>query len=101
MTPDACPFCGAPVEGRGRERIYWVCGTNSAKQSPECARYVRTRISQLRRMADCAEYAAWAMENACEEDRDWAAKHRPRMLRFHASCSREIARIQEAQRGAR
>lgn len=52
MTPDTCPHCGAPLDGQNG----WACGTFQSfdrvrwwpVQSPECARYVRTRISQLK-----------------------------------------------------
>ncbi len=84
MTPDTCPYCGAPRSGEGRERIYWSCGTNSARQGRQCARYVRVRISQLKRMAHIA-YRASIM---CRKERD-----RARMERFLDACLREIDRL--------
>lgn len=66
MTPDTCPYCGTPrptssdfVPAYAKS---WRCGTLATRgsevakwritQSPECARYVRVRISHLRRMAE-------------------------------------------------
>lgn len=106
MTPDACPFCGAP---RPTSSDYvpwyaksWRCGTVALRasevmswsltQSPECARYVRTRISQLRRMAHTAWLRAGHPLNA---DSRWYRK-RSQYNRFAAACLREIDRLKEA-----
>lgn len=87
MTPDTCPYCGAPRSGEGRKRIYWSCGTNSARQGRQCARYVRTRISQLRRMA----HTAWL--RAAHHPLCLVNGRRDRYNRFAAACLREIDRL--------
>ena len=76
MTPDTCPYCGAPSFVRGRNYIEWTCGSSNERQSPECARYVRTRISQLRRMADLIQMrlGGWRMILESIERAQQAAK---------------------------
>lgn len=89
MTPDTCPYCGAPKRAEGRERIYWDCGTNSAKQSELCARYVRTRISQLKRMSEKALYYIRSGLDGEEKTE--------RRSCFYDACLREIDRLRGAQ----
>lgn len=98
MTPDTCPYCGAPRSGEGRERIYWSCGTNSARQGRQCARYVRVRISQLRRMADAARSWIAIMDqsdsfSADEPGAEWIKRNRLRLDRLLSDCLREIDRL--------
>lgn len=63
MTPDTCPHCRSPRrDERSGTRKHWSCGTyhvwsiemqeGALFQGEQCARYVRTRISQLKRMAE-------------------------------------------------
>lgn len=53
MSRDTCPYCGAPkyadVHGQRWYRCITTASDLGTNQSPECARYVRTRISQLTR----------------------------------------------------
>lgn len=111
ITATTCPHCGAPRNGSPNYvphyMISWRCSTLAIRdseatpwrtiQSPECARYVRTRVSHLRRVMDCAESRACAMENACPEDAEWAAKHRPKMVRLANACRRELDRLRGQQ----
>lgn len=99
MTPDTCPHCGAPLDGQNG----WACGTFQSfdrvrwwpVQSPECARYVRTRISQLKRMADCAHAWIAIIDQADRHGGDgtWCDRNRPRFVRLLAACLREIDRL--------
>jgi len=108
MTPDTCPHCGAEPQGASRGWEQWFCGTHwievapgrwKTHQSPECARYVRTRISQLRRMAEGAasarNRAGYYSEKHRGEflsiERDEAI--RSRLQQFQNACIREIDRL--------
>lgn len=94
MTAATCPHCGAPELCRGAGVAVWKCGSGSdGMRSWNCKRWVELRISQLKRMLECAESRAWAMENACPEDVAWAAKHRPRMVRLAKAFHRELDRL--------
>ena len=94
MSPNSCPYCGAPHRSGNLYWMEWDCRTQADRldlrgpwthdQSPECTRYVRVRISQLRRMAHIA-YRASIM---CRKERD-----RARMERFLDACLREIDRL--------
>lgn len=100
--PDTCPYCGAPrcAEPNGT-RKHWQCGSYRVWsvemqegvniQSPECARYVRTRISQLRRMADAAFRVWHTLPHGRQK-----ARHAARLTRFRAACLREIDRLRGA-----
>jgi len=101
MTPDTCPYCGAEKAADGREWRWWVCGSHSTGapgihwQSPQCARYVRVRISQLKRME--------AMSHLVEHDAlsrysGFSGAHRYYVLvarfgAFQRACLREIDRL--------
>jgi hypothetical protein len=61
----------------------WAAGRTARIQSPECARYVRVRISQLRRMAECA-YLKWM---------DSSSKRSFRLWDLSEDCLREIDRL--------
>lgn len=96
MSPDTCPFCGASVYAGVAYPVY-ACRTvrtrdvareDVALQSPECARYVRTRISQLKRMISCA-WSIW--------DRTFSPRHCGQIERFVDACLREIDRLRSAQ----
>lgn len=95
MTPDTCPYCGAPKRYNACAGIEYSCGSwaadNGAKvQSDNCARYVRTRISQLRRMAQRAEeMTRWVWWRRSKSKHD-------RVVRFRATCIREIDRLRGA-----
>lgn len=91
MTPDTCPFCDAAKYRDVHGQRWFSCLTTatdrSTQQSPECARYVRTRISQLRRMA----HTAWL--RAAHHPRALVNGRRKRYNRFAAACLREIDRL--------
>lgn len=94
MTAATCPHCGAPEHCRGDGVTVWKCGSGSdGMRGWNCERWVALRVSQLKRIQDCAESRAWAMENACPEDAEWAAKHRPKMVRLASACRRELDRL--------
>jgi len=63
--PDTCPNCGAKREVRIDDEGYtrYRCQTSYSwqfqMQSDECSRYVRTRISQLRMMAEASKKRMW------------------------------------------
>jgi len=65
MTPNTCPHCGAnrevriDDEGYTRYRCQTTYSCKLLMQSVGCARYVRMRISQLRRMAELAKKRMW------------------------------------------
>lgn len=89
MTPDTCPHCGAPAIDL--LPLTYACGTwhygggDYGGQGDLCARYVRTRISHLRRMIQCA-WGDW--------DRHFnTPKQDERIERFVAACLREIDRL--------
>ena len=88
MTPEYCPYCGARTSLHLGDFRRYLCGSVAQghvhAQDRACARYVRVRISQLRRMA----HTAWLR----------AAHHplalvRERYNRFAAACIREIDRL--------
>ena len=110
MTPDACPFCGAPkrIMDEGADYVRYACGSvvfaGISAQDPECARYVRTRISQLRRMAEACEvrFERWSNGSVLAETRFpewWIHRRNDQYRRVASACLREITRLQEAQRG--
>ena len=98
MTPDTCPHCGAPHLSDKLHRIQWECLSQANRvhlrspwavsQSRQCARYVRTRISQLKRMAHTAwlrkDYPRSAPISFCR---------RGQYDRFASACLREIDRL--------
>lgn len=96
MIPDTCPYCGAKRTIRGILQTYYACGTAACAkdgepsfgQSDNCARYVRTRISQLRKMISCA-WSIW--------DRTFSPRHCGQIERFVDACLREIDRLRGAQ----
>jgi hypothetical protein len=102
MTPDTCPHCGAPryVNGYSCGSLYtWDLSMWKLVQSPECARYVRTRISQLKRMS-----TASALHDAFRRHCEWSMLQRPtfenheldpweKLVRFRQRCLREIDRL--------
>jgi len=94
VSPDTCPFCGARRHVVLSGQIEWECGSyhffrNRAPQQTEtCARYVRTRISQLRKMISCA-WSIW--------DRTFSPRHCGQIERFVDACLREIDRLRGAQ----
>jgi hypothetical protein len=104
MTPDTCPHCGAPKRWPSCAGMEYQCGSwaasNGAKvQSPECARYVRTRISQLKRMS-----TASALHDAFRRHCEWSMLRRPtiesheldpweKLVRFRQRCLREIDQL--------
>ena len=109
MTPDTCPYCGARRTITGILQTYYACGTAgctkdgkpSFGQSDQCARYVRTRISQLQRMARCA---CRRMDELLDLDADdngfsqgfywrWFG----RFTAFRDACLRKIDRLRGAQ----
>ncbi len=119
MTPDTCPHCGAPLENAYPGYALWLCGSSridfagvgfTKVQSPECARYVRTRISQLKRMAAdldnmnlggfysrCLRYACKVRDNGSGREQESLSR---RVTRFYcvrrlllAACLREIDRL--------
>ncbi len=101
MTPDTCPHCGAPLDGSNG----WACGTFQSfdrirwwpVQSHECARYVRTRISQLRRMLSsipgAIERAKWIQAESEEEYDRKKWRRIGTFQRFAGSVRREIDRL--------
>lgn len=100
MTTDTCPFCGASVYAGVAYPVY-ACRTvrtrdvareDVALQSPECARYVRTRISQLKRMAEQA-FRVWDRFLSGRKN----IRHAQRIDRFRRACLREIDRLRGAQ----
>ena len=119
MTATACPHCGAPIWIQyGTEHdplgisITYECGDSvrirggqafamdgsaSFPHGPACRMIRALRVSQLKRMLECAESRAWAMENACPEDAEWAAKHRLKMVRLASACHRELDRLRAQQ----
>lgn len=107
MTPDTCPHCGAElldeVPGHWRQ---WGCSTVEylnvgapfLRPSPECARYVRTRISQLKRMAESCEvrFDRWCNGYILAEERFpewWIHRRHDQYRRVAAACLREINRL--------
>jgi hypothetical protein len=110
MIPDACPYCGAPIYAGVVYPVY-ACRTTRTRngigegitfQSPECARYVRTRISQLKRMADIAfarmqRFRDVIMFGYDQDDRIWCSRHRPKYKRLFFAAKREIDRLKAAQ----
>ena len=105
MTPDTCPYCGAPIHAGVSYPVY-ACrtvrtrdgsGKDVALQSPECARYVRTRISQLKRMADAI--GAWViMAVSTSEICDLSkyaldVRKMEKLQRLHGRILREIDRL--------
>jgi hypothetical protein len=104
MTPDTCPHCGAPLENAYPGYALWLCGSSridfagvgfTKVQSPECARYVRTRISQLKRMADCARSWIAIIDQADRHGAEsaWCDRNCPRLERLLTACLREIDRL--------
>lgn len=97
MIPDTCPYCGAKRTIRGILQTYYACGTAACAkdgepsfgQSDNCARYVRTRISQLKRMAELIYETNWQIGNCI--------KNESRIKRFRSACLREIDRLRGAQ----
>ena len=81
--------------------ILWACGTidyDGIHQSPECARYVRVRISQLKRMADLVKDRSQGWDNILAAAMDgypdsWRWRWLDRMRRLHSACLREIDRL--------
>jgi hypothetical protein len=86
MTPDTCPHCGAPG------CVTFACGSEWEEgklvQSPECARYVRVRISQLRRMAEQA-FRVWDRLPPGKK----TIRHAQQLDHFRCACLREIDRL--------
>lgn len=110
MTPDTCPYCGAKRTIRGILQTYYACGTAACAkdgepsfgQSDNCARYVRTRISQLRRMerivrilANCHRYL-WRKANATLREQSVGRRKEPRYRRLADAILREIDRLRGA-----
>jgi hypothetical protein len=107
MTPDTCPHCGAPVEHLMYRASIYQCGSvreqvgqgDATTQHPECARYVRTRISQLKHMAKVASDRAFMLSirslNYREEDPAAMRLDRKsdQLKRFSSACLREIDRL--------
>lgn len=109
MTADTCPFCGAPMIRTSGTRIYWACGSwrlwsiemqeGATYQGEQCARYVRTRISQLRRMAGACGYARERAVYYSEKYRRELPSYerheaiRSRLERFLHACISEINRL--------
>ena len=101
MSPNSCPYCGAPLLKlkHESERMRWVefaCGSTTSThaelgvrkwQAPQCARYVRVRISQLKRMAELAEDLALCWRVDCTKAN---IRHNRRLRGFLAACTREI-----------
>lgn len=86
-----------PVRGRGLKlepltMTYQMTDTerDALRAELETARaaFVRTRISQLRRMVDTAELVRMGTVSA---------KRRSKYVRFITACLREITRLREAQ----
>ena len=113
-----CLNCGSPEWVRsaptgGIEHVVFECGDSASifpdgqalkspsagvdPNGPACRMIRALRVSQLKRMLECAESRAWAMENACPEDAEWAAKHRPKMVRLASACHRELDRLRAQQ----
>ncbi len=101
MTPDTCPHCGAPQIPVPASFIRFSCGTKISgwqprpDQSPECARYVRTRISQLRRMEAMSHLVE---REALSRYSGFSGAHRYYVLlarfgAFQRACLREIDRM--------
>ena len=92
MIADACPYCGAAKRYPSCAGMEYGCGSwaaeNGAKvQSTECARFIRLRISQLRRMAHTAWLRAGHSLNAN------LRRKRSQYDRFAAACLAEIERL--------
>lgn len=114
MTPDTCPFCRASKRYAACAGMEYSCGSwaadyscgswaadNGAKvQSDNCARYVRTQISQLKRMARCADQRMNQLLDLDAEDNGFSQgfywRWYQRFARFHFSCLREIDRLRGA-----
>ena len=93
MTPDTCPHCGAPKRcpscaGMEYQCGSWAAGRTARIQSPECARYVRVRISQLRRMAEQA-FRVWDRLPPGKK----TIRHAQQLDHFRCACLREIDRL--------
>ncbi len=104
MIPDTCPYCGAPTLLAPGGMRPFRCGTalyppkhDAVHQSPECARYVRTRISLLKRMARAAlDREMWHKRRIVMH---WD-RHHQRSVKFstlRSACLREIDRLKAAQ----
>lgn len=104
MIGDACPYCGAAKRYAACAGIEYRCGSwaaeNGAKvQSTECARYIRLRISQLRRMAEaCKSLFSRAIETSERRAPEFPPAERiiainTRIRRFRAACLAEIERL--------
>lgn len=110
MTADTCPFCGAPMIRTSGTRIYWACGSwrlwsiemqeGATYQGEQCARYVRTRISQLRRMARCADRRMDELLELDAEDNGFSQgfywRWFGRFTSFRDACLRKIERLRGA-----
>lgn len=98
IAPTTCPHCGAPHRSGHLFWMDWHCGTQAMRvetseawtldQSPECARYVRTRISQLKRMAERADALLVSLHRFA-----WNIRRSYRMANFKDACLREIDRL--------
>jgi hypothetical protein len=112
MIPDTCPYCGSPIYAGVAYPIY-ACRTTHygigeiiTLQSPECARYVRTRISQLRRMAEYSRSLMVVRAYEFARSREGGLRYitpkradaiRERAKRFRDACLRKIDRLKAAQ----
>ena len=105
MIADACPYCGAAKRYPSCAGMEYGCGSwaaeNGAKvQSTECARYIRLRISQLRRMADLIDEKTreWGriLDGVPKEYRmegSWRRRWMRRMRALRTACLAEIERL--------
>lgn len=112
MSRDACPYCGAPgIDVQDKWYLHeWRCGTFASRantlaelswgrgtQSPECARYVRVRISQLRRMARCADKRMDELLDLDADDNGFSQgfywRWFGRFTAFRDACLREVERL--------
>jgi len=96
--PDTCPFCRARRDEYSAGENHWECGSfhfhaagRDPYQSQTCARYVRTLISQLRRMAEQAFRVFDRLPHGKK-----TVRHAQQLDRFRTSCLREIDRLQGA-----
>lgn len=103
MTPDTCPHCGAARIPLPASFIRFSCGTRwggwqpEPTQSPECARYVRVRISQLKRLARCADKRMDELIDLDADDNGFSQgfywRWFGRFTAFRDACLREIDRL--------
>ena len=107
MTPDTCPHCGAPHLSGNLYWKEWDCRTQADRldlrgpwtydQSPECARYVRVRVSQLKRMARCADKRMGELLDLDADDNGFSQgfywRWFGRFTVFRDACLRKIDRL--------